>query len=117
MTEQDQDASGRDYGFLMFLTLLNVMNFVDRQLPASFANWIVPDLGLTNTQFGLLTGLIFIFFYLFRSLTRAHPKRNRSDPGPAVRDCGWSWHLHGGSPGRLPIPARPALAGMDRRRW
>ncbi|MEL0048741.1 MAG: MFS transporter [Gammaproteobacteria bacterium] len=47
----------------MFLTLLNVMNFVDRQLLASFANWIVPDLGLTNTQFGLLTGLIFIFFY------------------------------------------------------
>ena len=39
------------------------MNFVDRQLLASFANWIVPDLGLTNTQFGLLTGLIFIFFY------------------------------------------------------
>lgn len=61
--EQDQGASGRDYGFLMFLTLLNVMNFVDRQLLASFANWIVPDLGLTNTQFGLLTGLIFIFFY------------------------------------------------------
>jgi MFS family permease len=60
---QEQGASGRDYGFLMFLTLLNVMNFVDRQLLASFANWIVPDLGLTNTQFGLLTGLIFIFFY------------------------------------------------------
>jgi MFS family permease len=63
MVTQEQGASGRDYGFLMFLTLLNVMNFVDRQLLASFANWIVPDLGLTNTQFGLLTGLIFIFFY------------------------------------------------------
>lgn len=63
MMEQEQGASARDYGFLMFLTLLNVMNFVDRQLLASFANWIVPDLGLSNTQFGLLTGLIFIFFY------------------------------------------------------
>ena len=63
MMEQVQGASARDYGFLMFLTLLNVMNFVDRQLLASFANWIVPDLGLSNTQFGLLTGLIFIFFY------------------------------------------------------
>ena len=63
MVEENQGASARDYGFLMFLTLLNVMNFVDRQLLASFANWIVPDLGLTNTQFGLLTGLIFIFFY------------------------------------------------------
>ena len=63
MVEDDKGASALDYGFLMFLTLLNVMNFVDRQLLASFANWIVPDLGLTNTQFGLLTGLIFIFFY------------------------------------------------------
>ncbi|MEC8437048.1 MAG: MFS transporter [Pseudomonadota bacterium] len=63
MNQDEQGASVGDYGFLMFLTLLNVMNFVDRQLLASFANWIVPDLGLTNTEFGLLTGLIFIFFY------------------------------------------------------
>lgn len=51
------------YAFLGFLTVLNVMNFVDRQLLASFANFIVPDLGLTNTEFGLLTGLFFLFFY------------------------------------------------------
>jgi predicted MFS family arabinose efflux permease len=63
MVLEEEGSSARDYGFLMFLTLLNVMNFVDRQLLASFANWIVPDLGLSNTQFGLLTGLIFIFFY------------------------------------------------------
>lgn len=63
MNQDEQGASVGDYGFLIFLTLLNVMNFVDRQLLASFANWIVPDLGLTNTEFGLLTGLIFIFFY------------------------------------------------------
>jgi MFS family permease len=30
---------------------------------ASFSNFIVPDLGLTNTEFGLLTGLIFLAFY------------------------------------------------------
>ena len=64
MIEEKNGATARDYSFLMFLTLLNVMNFVDRQLLASFANWIVPDLGLTNTQFGLLTGLIFIIFYV-----------------------------------------------------
>ena len=51
------------WGLLVFLTLLNVMNFVDRQLLASFSNFIVPDLGLTNTEFGLLTGLIFLAFY------------------------------------------------------
>ena len=53
----------RHYGFLVFLTFLNVMNFVDRQLLASFANFIVPELGLTNTQFGWLTGFAFIAFY------------------------------------------------------
>ena len=64
----EDDARLRDYGFLMFLTLLNVMNFVDRQLLGSFANWIMPDLGLSNTEFGLLTGLVFIFFYSFMGL-------------------------------------------------
>ena len=58
-----EQVASRHYVFLMFLTLLNVMNFVDRQLLGSFANFIVPDLGLTNTQFGLLTGLFFIVFY------------------------------------------------------
>lgn len=56
-------VTARQYVFLGFLTLLNVMNFVDRQLLASFANFIVPDLGLSNTQFGLLTGFAFIIFY------------------------------------------------------
>jgi MFS family permease len=60
---EDSRISAGSYAFLVFLTLLNVMNFVDRQLLASFANFIVPDLGLTNTQFGLLTGLFFLFFY------------------------------------------------------
>ncbi|MDJ0847590.1 MAG: MFS transporter [Myxococcota bacterium] len=53
----------RQLAFLGFLTLLNVMNFVDRQLLASFANYIVPDLGLSNAQFGWLTGFAFIVFY------------------------------------------------------
>jgi MFS family permease len=40
-----------------------LLNFVDRQLIASFSNFIVPDLGLTNAQFGFLTTLPFIVFY------------------------------------------------------
>ena len=66
MQQADENADGiglRNLGFLTFLTLINVMNFVDRQLLASFANWIMPELGLTNTQYGLLTGLLFLFFY------------------------------------------------------
>ena len=56
------------YPLLFFLTLLNMLNFVDRQLIASFANFIVPDLGLTDTQFGFLTSLAFIFFYSIMGL-------------------------------------------------
>jgi MFS family permease len=63
-----ENVAARHYVFLCFLTLLNVMNFVDRQLLASFANFIVPDLGLTNTQFGLLTGFAFILFYAVMGL-------------------------------------------------
>jgi MFS family permease len=36
---------------------------VDRQLIASFSNFIVPDLELTKAQFGFLTTLPFIIFY------------------------------------------------------
>ena len=60
MKETDNTSN---YIFLFFLILLNIMNFVDRQLLASFANFIIPDLNLTNTQFGLLTGFGFLFFY------------------------------------------------------
>jgi MFS family permease len=63
MDDHSARIAPRHYAFLTFLTLLNVMNFVDRQLLASFANFIVPELELTNTQFGLLTGLFFIVFY------------------------------------------------------
>ncbi|MBL8770222.1 MAG: MFS transporter [Phenylobacterium sp.] len=64
MTQSAGDAGARGgYGLLVLLTLMNVINFVDRQLLASFSNFIVPDLGLTNTEFGLLTGLVFIVFY------------------------------------------------------
>ena len=67
MNDEDK-IENRHYIFLCFLTVLNIMNFVDRQLLASFANFIVPDLELTNTQFGLLTGLVFISFYAVMGL-------------------------------------------------
>ena len=56
------------YPLLFFLTLLNTLNFEDRQLIASFANFIVPDLGLTDAQFGFLTSLAFIAFYSIMGL-------------------------------------------------
>lgn len=70
MSQPREGVGGTDagYGLLVLLTLMNVLNFVDRQLLASFANYIVPDLGLTNTEFGLLTGLVFIVFYAVAGL-------------------------------------------------
>jgi len=62
-TFHEARVEARHYAFLVFLTVLNVMNFVDRQLLASFANFIVPELSLTNAQFGWLTGFAFIVFY------------------------------------------------------
>ena len=56
------------YKLLGFLTTLNILNFIDRQLLSSFSNFIVPDLNLTNTQFGLLSGLAFIVFYSLMGL-------------------------------------------------
>ena len=56
------------YRLLFFLTLLNLLNFVDRQLITSFANFIVPDLGLTDTQYGFLTTVPFIVFYSIAGL-------------------------------------------------
>lgn len=67
MTETER-SDAPNHVLLGFLTLLNVLNFVDRQLLASFANFIVPDLGLSNTQFGLLTGLAFLIFYAVMGL-------------------------------------------------
>lgn len=61
--EKDFSAGRSDYAVLGLLAFINVLNFVDRQLLASFANFIVPDLELSNTQFGLLTGFGFIVFY------------------------------------------------------
>ena len=62
-----------NYVFLGFLIILNIMNFVDRQLLASFANFIIPDLGLTNTQFGLLTGFGFLGTIILSSMLSEIP--------------------------------------------
>jgi MFS transporter, Spinster family, sphingosine-1-phosphate transporter len=69
MPQRDNERTGEGaWGLLALLAFLNVLNFVDRQLLASFANFIKPDLGLTDTQFGLLNGAIFLLFYAFAGL-------------------------------------------------
>jgi MFS family permease len=53
----------RTWGFVGFLMVLNVLNILDRQLLPTFANEIKADLSLTNTQFGLLSGIMFTLLY------------------------------------------------------
>ena len=45
------------------LTLIYIMNFVDRGLLAVVGPDLVPDLGISDTQFGLLTGFGFALLY------------------------------------------------------
>ena len=61
-------VAARDYLFLGVLAFLSVLNFIDRQLIVSFANFIKADLSLTVTEFALLTGLVFITFYSIAGL-------------------------------------------------
>ncbi len=48
---------------LLFLTLLNILNFVDRTLIASLAPLLIADLALSRTEIGLLAGFGFVVFY------------------------------------------------------
>ena len=48
---------------LAYLTLLNVLNFVDRTLIGSLGPLLIADLGLSRTELGLLAGFGFVVFY------------------------------------------------------
>ncbi len=61
-------VSPKATGILLFLLLLNILNMVDRTLITSFGTAIITDLGLSDSQFGLLTGPIFVFFYSIMGL-------------------------------------------------
>jgi MFS family permease len=53
---------------LLILTLLSILNFADRFLIVAFSTAIIPELGLSNFQFGLLTGFVFLTVYMFVGL-------------------------------------------------
>ena len=70
MQTSDQPSSGhepvvdaRTYGFLGFMIVLNVLNILDRQMLPTFGNEIKAALHLSNGQYGLLTGLMFVLLY------------------------------------------------------
>lgn len=59
--EHEVDRAG--VALLLFLTLLNVLNFVDRTLIGSLGPLLIADLGLSRTELGLLAGFGFVLFY------------------------------------------------------
>ena len=56
---------------LSALTLIYIMNFVDRGLLAVVGPELVPELGISDTQFGLLTGFGFALLYTIVGLPLA----------------------------------------------
>lgn len=66
---------------LALLTAVVLINIVDRQLIGILAEPIKAELGLSDTQLGLLTGLAFSLFYAFMSL----PIARLADRGDRVR--------------------------------
>lgn len=51
------------WSLLALLVVLNVLNFVDRNLISSVAPFLISELGLTRAQIGLLQGFGFVVFY------------------------------------------------------
>lgn len=62
-TETHFSTSYRNY-VLLALTGVYVFNFIDRQILVILQESIKNDLGLSDTQLGLLTGLSFAIFYV-----------------------------------------------------
>ena len=58
-----QLRSVKAYLLLAFLTLLNVLNFIDRQLIPTLAPKLIEELGLTKAEIGLLYGFVFVVLY------------------------------------------------------
>lgn len=79
-----EDASTRStlyaYYVLGVLVLVNIVNFIDRQLPFILAESIKADLDLSDAQLGLLGGLLFTVVYsvggmvLARAADRTSPR-------------------------------------------
>jgi len=63
MTDQKTPSKNYRTMVLVLLTIVYGFNFIDRQIVGILAPFIQEDLGLTNTQLGLLIGLAFATFY------------------------------------------------------
>ena len=62
-TKDDKLLQGKRAYTLFILVVVYTFNFIDRQIVGILAVPIKADLGLTDTQLGLMGGLAFALFY------------------------------------------------------
>ena len=67
-TERKQISNFNKYYTLVLLTIVYSFNFIDRQLLSILQEAIKADLGLTDSQLGLLTGFSFALFYVIAGI-------------------------------------------------
>jgi predicted MFS family arabinose efflux permease len=76
-----EESARRTRILLWTLMLIYILNFLDRQIVNILAEPISRDLGLSDTQIGLMTGLAFAVFYTVLGIPIAryadHPRSNR----------------------------------------
>ena len=68
---KQQPSTRSAYLLLIFLTFLNILNFVDRQLVVVLAVPLAEELGLSLTQVAWLYGYIFLVFYTLMGMVMA----------------------------------------------
>jgi MFS transporter, Spinster family, sphingosine-1-phosphate transporter len=74
------------------LLIVYVLNFIDRQIVAILAQPIATDLGLNDTQIGLMTGLAFALFYTGLGIPIArYADRPRTDRVRVITICLAIW--------------------------
>ena len=55
----ERKATAAAWLTLLVLTILNILNFIDRFLPDAYANFIMEDLHISAMQLGILSGFGF----------------------------------------------------------
>ena len=55
----ERKATAAAWLTLLVLTILNILNFIDRFLPDAYANFIMEDLNISAMQLGILSGFGF----------------------------------------------------------
>jgi len=107
----------RAWTLLGVLTLVSIFSQIDRILPYILAESIRTDLGLSDTQIGLITGLAFAVCYTVFSLPLARAA-DRGSPRLVLLACLLVWSLMTGfgglagllnllTRGRTRMPAAP----------